>query len=526
MPSETSLASAALAIALVALVIAVGQLLQQVFATAEGYRRCQPSVLGPWAKRTRLRWRWSQFRFEVLFVTPRIKFMTTPRGALMLMHTHPEKFFKPETLESTSDIKEMASWIPLLVSLYRSTSAVTEQLTSEYPDSHHEMGLMINLPFIDYVERSWDFMPPDVSRPMALTTVQSIGIIAVRLGMTWKDVRPTEGVMIAEGSGFTLTSSIVRGVGLVMGLTSEDRHDECLLFGSVEPPGNRLAPTRYADRLAFGVVTADFRLRRLPFGSSDETFGTLREIDPSGTLVERMSNFQQREGDRMPGVSDFICMVCVPVRLLHSTIMRIPRPSNDVLGPINSVCGTIAFQICLDRYVSSKGTCATEQSKHILQSVSGLERVWPQWTKSRSRDSLDEPSMQYLDAIHRVLDTMRSWLEKFRNESEANDDLYHAVLIEHISLAVVLAREARENAKRVALMYTSEMRGYFKDDFAGLYASFTDLPDVSKNTVVDLWLTLAFRGICWARLHWMALDSPFSTIPARYCDSQLPVYIG
>jgi hypothetical protein len=51
---EISLAGAALAVALTALAIAIGQLLQQVFSTAEGYRRCQPSVLGPWARNTRL----------------------------------------------------------------------------------------------------------------------------------------------------------------------------------------------------------------------------------------------------------------------------------------------------------------------------------------------------------------------------------------------------------------------------------------------------------------------------------------
>ncbi|KZM26777.1 hypothetical protein ST47_g2084 [Ascochyta rabiei] len=73
---EISLAGAALAVALTALAIAVGQLLQQVFSTAEGYRRCQHSVLGPWARKTRLTWRRSQFRFEVKFTTPDIILQT------------------------------------------------------------------------------------------------------------------------------------------------------------------------------------------------------------------------------------------------------------------------------------------------------------------------------------------------------------------------------------------------------------------------------------------------------------------
>ena len=65
----------ALTISLVALVITSGQLLGQYFATADGYRRCQSSVMGPWARFTRLSWRWRQFRFETYFTTPQITFL-------------------------------------------------------------------------------------------------------------------------------------------------------------------------------------------------------------------------------------------------------------------------------------------------------------------------------------------------------------------------------------------------------------------------------------------------------------------
>lgn len=54
---DTNIAVVALVVALVALLTTIGQLLQQYLATADGYRRCQQSVMGRWAKRTRLRWR-------------------------------------------------------------------------------------------------------------------------------------------------------------------------------------------------------------------------------------------------------------------------------------------------------------------------------------------------------------------------------------------------------------------------------------------------------------------------------------
>lgn len=70
--ADTNLAAAALAIALVALVTILAQLLQQYFATADGYRRCQNSVMGEYARKTRLHWRWREFRFETLYTTPEL----------------------------------------------------------------------------------------------------------------------------------------------------------------------------------------------------------------------------------------------------------------------------------------------------------------------------------------------------------------------------------------------------------------------------------------------------------------------
>jgi len=58
MVSETDVATAALAIAISALVIAAGQLIAQLFSTADGYRRCQPSVIGDWYKLVERKYRW------------------------------------------------------------------------------------------------------------------------------------------------------------------------------------------------------------------------------------------------------------------------------------------------------------------------------------------------------------------------------------------------------------------------------------------------------------------------------------
>jgi hypothetical protein len=55
---DGSVATTALVIAIAAFITAFGQLLQQLFVTADGLRRCQNSVIGGWSQLVQLRFRW------------------------------------------------------------------------------------------------------------------------------------------------------------------------------------------------------------------------------------------------------------------------------------------------------------------------------------------------------------------------------------------------------------------------------------------------------------------------------------
>ncbi|KAF4549342.1 Hypothetical protein D9617_22g066880 [Elsinoe fawcettii] len=70
--NESTTALVALVVALIALVIATGQLADAILGRANGYRRCQESVMGDWAIFTHLKWRWSLLGFETRYVTPHI----------------------------------------------------------------------------------------------------------------------------------------------------------------------------------------------------------------------------------------------------------------------------------------------------------------------------------------------------------------------------------------------------------------------------------------------------------------------
>ena len=69
--------------------------------------------------------------------------------------------------------------------------------------------------------RSWDLMPPDIVRPLASTTLGTIIVMAHRMGMIWKDLRPSEGKLRAEGLGQSISATLVRGLGIVSEYASE-----------------------------------------------------------------------------------------------------------------------------------------------------------------------------------------------------------------------------------------------------------------------------------------------------------------
>jgi hypothetical protein len=283
---DTNIAAAALAISLVAFVTALGQLLQQYFATADGYRRCQRSVMGDWAKKTRLRWRWREFRFETLYTTPEIfidrrlddstrAFLSFRLGFIAVVTLDGSNASRNLSLIPSSDwdslnnSHERVCWLELLDSIQTSASALRINDINGYCPA-----------VIRFQERSWDFQPPDVVRPLAKTSVGGIAIIARRLGMRWKEFDPVHGIMRAEGNDQVITATSIRSLGTVIQyIDSRDATTR-------DEPSERFIPVQTADLLGFGwVTTLDSSFSHdfvIDIGTRERTLATLRALEPSG----------------------------------------------------------------------------------------------------------------------------------------------------------------------------------------------------------------------------------------------------
>jgi hypothetical protein len=99
----------------------------------------------------------------------------------------------------------MVSWIPLLWTLHQLQAALSNNKLD--PSVAHNPQIAadpIELPTVTLQYRSWDFVPPDVVRPLAVSTVSDIAILVRRMGMEWKTFDPDARVFRAEGDGHSI----------------------------------------------------------------------------------------------------------------------------------------------------------------------------------------------------------------------------------------------------------------------------------------------------------------------------------
>jgi hypothetical protein len=337
MNSTDALALAALVVALVALANTISQVLQQYFATADGYRRCSKSVMGDWAKFTRRRFKWRELRFETIFATPVI-FLdvaydlklaqsqgTSPSvvvldgskemsewnglkdvgnhdmrwnrfGRLHRWHTEPiesdqkpsvnrrktfskpsstgiKKFLRQNTplvgpenaLEKFLSLdqdpngnhleNEPVTWIPLMQSLQQYSASLIGCGLTVFQDvgSGSLLRGRILAPAVRVSKKSWDFMPSEINKPLALSNLRDVVTMIQYLGCRWTEFQPEKGILRAEGDGILITSAEVRSLGTVISFTKTDKRieDRRELHGVV------FSPFEGAATLGFGIIHSD-----------------------------------------------------------------------------------------------------------------------------------------------------------------------------------------------------------------------------------------------------------------------------
>lgn len=563
---QIQLGAAALAIALTALAIAVAQLLGQLFATADGYRRCQPSVMGAWAKHTRLRWKWSQMRFETLFTTPEIFLWTSnsfgnavsgqqkTNWDIKWIGDHPGAFATVECLDSklvnpsfeNQTHQELACWLPFLSSIRNNERLLQISQSCEESTGYHSH----RRPACRSVQKSWDFMAPELLRPLAVTNIGDIAVIVQRLGMKWQAFCPEDGEMRAEGNGHIIYSTLVRSIGPILHYAHEnvrpmsvdkyihELHDRAL--GGANSAERQFIHTAEVDMMRFGMVPCHslMKYRLFVMGTINEVCATLDSLDLSGSASKKVRDNRQFDPTSTFGFSDLISMTAPMFRLKGSVYLRLPVPTEHCIGLTSHQEGFVVFRQRLGEYVHDQPHAASPQILWVLQSYDAFKATEPRrWEHLDTEPFYEDFSLlPFLDEVLEAWNQTTVYFERLR---ESDGLSYHCLVAAHMKHAVQYCHEAHAHIREKTVREHHGLCDWLAE---GMHLYWDYLPKIITEMSVDgkrqlpgelireAWIMLMFRAFCWSRCHYLCRPGerfPESTrLPSRYWNSKLPVYLG
>ncbi|KAH7080593.1 hypothetical protein BKA63DRAFT_506751 [Paraphoma chrysanthemicola] len=123
---------------------------------------------------------------------------------------------------------------------------------------------------------NWDFMPPDLTRPLAEMNIGDTIIMALRMGMQWRVLDLESSRIQADGNGYNITGFEARGLGIILRLTADGRDN-------YNYP--RLIPSSAVNKMLLGVLPGDPDLVGQDFPLIMKDLSLQPLADPSGMLA-------------------------------------------------------------------------------------------------------------------------------------------------------------------------------------------------------------------------------------------------
>ena len=586
MSTQDNTSIAAIVIAVIAFFVTVGQLLQAIFGTAEGYRNCQASVIGEWVIHTKRKWRWREFRFETRFKTPKILLMDVPTpdptqetkeeflGSIrktcakedFLIGTHGSRRKTCVSLIQGSDVNsDLVGWLRLLDQLHRYTpSCVPTDVNAIAYGLAMFKGT--TLPAITVREHSWDFTPPEITRPFATSNVGDIIALAHRLGMFWTDLRPADGIMRAEGNGSSIISTTIRGFGLLLQFTHDEAAERPESDPKKPPPEKKnLVPTAAADKLGFQIIPGDHCLGRIQedgtrIGLPDFAFDERNRSKKVRDALKQLSlevveneycNYMERHGNYI-GFSDLLPLVAPFMSFWPSLNPKIIAPHASVDdSPFRCREGFFVFGN-RSRPLSGPETRST-QIIWVHENFNRMEDNYgPMWTEGDfSMDTQHAAFDGFVKELQKIWDETTDYLDMLEREprkpqkrfdyldlvgSQMLQSVTYPNVWEEVRIPDILQTEglpSHWNPRLCFAMqtYTDHVQNVVKEMERRGFNDFNRQPGMrtASEIVTDAWWTMALRAMCWHRaVSFVSGPTPGEVFaaPSQFYGSKIPLMIA
>lgn len=578
MTLEINLSVVALIVSLVALVISSGQFAQQIFGTADGYRRCQDSVIGPWSRKTRLVWRWTQFRFETKFTTPEIVLHTRTSNENDYKLNHLSSSHKRqatgdvielgheylphelrETFEPTKKYAEYSrngdtvTWISFLRQLYLLQSSKHDFYDfheAHRPQSDSRIGVI-------YRERTWDLMPPDMTLPVASSRLGTLIVLALRLGMTWENLDVGEGILRATGNGHTLIATTIRGLGItfqysfnpdaeIKQTTSSSEH----IWGVRD--SNRFIPSRTTDLMACGFMPGNsrFGIPTIPLtGQTSAETGRLLTSALSYIGVPRSSIGQLTKTDELDTVREngggsIIAFAINDMIALLSDFQPLRNSScTRTIWPMQTDVALSAFLFYESRerllqLLRERPAVAAPGQNHLKEVETQMSKIeqkysddfYCRWDKAIANDPIAPPHVKF--EFIADLREIHDWTTAYFDSVQKTLGLAYKTLVgAHIVLATQASATAFDETETAndywtvtPNRYVDELPALIERLQPVLQAQNSEKDQVGiEQAIEEAWWTLMLRGLAWRMSIYVSHEE--TVIPSKLYYDQTPVYI-
>ena len=524
--------------------------------------------MGDWASKTKRKWRWSEFRFETIFTTPNIllidlanKPYRAPKGTHLITGTVNSR---RETYSAAGSQKaayvatgydalaelphDLVGWLSLLNMLHLAQESFFKMTAIEQTRSVLARPLTGNMtyPAITFRTRSWDFMPPDIVRPVAASWVGDILALAHRLGMRWREVRPDDGILRAEGNGQSITSTTVRGFGLLLQYNFDrsivDRGPHTWDVGSI-----LTIPSREADMLGFQIVcgSQDLGLPDFVFDIS-AGFAPFEEVMNQLGISRDIRDIYARlfgSSGRIFGFSDLIGMVAPFLPLPGSSVVQIVPPYPQFHdSPTNWWEGFVVYHARLLKSLKEQREAGWE-SKQMIWVLARFEymRITYPWNQCPSWEGEIENkkikngrSTKFLDDLRNIWSTTTTYFQTLQRKEITFR--YIDLVGAHIAQAAYYPTLAAANIKagkdkRYDLGHLRSKRVA-----EGMHIYVDQIPKVADfmkekgfddtRVTTEAWWTLILRAMCWHRSIAFINIQKDNLISPNLYGSRLPVYIA
>lgn len=322
--------------------------------------------------------------------------------------------------------------------------------------------------------RSWDFMPPDIVRPVASTTIGCLLVVAHRIGMPFSEFRPDEGIIRASGSGRSFTTSLVRGLGLIVeyGTDGSDPVYKEDIDGGLRIPSRTVDMVCERCQIMKSFLQSKLMCGCLPFNICSRHPlwpSTLNLRTPKATVMEnlnpifsrlafhddeievmRKSLLSRSPGQRLPGLADILGLWIdwLPIGMSHINTIDNPFPiSVTSMGKVPEA--RVVWRWHLRQHERSLSLVC----KKILETYDAWEKAEPQrfykHYQVQGNSWLDREIMEFFKAI---FDETALYFGNKAFQSSSTDSFavdYYEELVElHVKTNIHSLRQAEENIVR------------------------------------------------------------------------------